>query len=252
MRRQIIGRLRYFSPGTRVQVAPLVRAAFGSGIAASAVLLLSLSPALTVQHVAWTGNVRPGKAGCAAIEKASLGEPLFLLPESRLRALLQFHPDEVRVEFVRHWPGSLEIQVLPRRAAFVNESGTAFDAEGRILEARHALRGLTRIQGFALVEDGSRLESADAKLLRQLRDGLKQSAFAITRIERRGDDVVLHTDPPMTKIVFSGADLAAGLRKLEMLDATLLPAAPPARIDLRFRDQIVVTPRQVEARRGRG
>ena len=229
---------------------PLVRAACGMGIATSAILLLVLSPAFTVQDVAWTGNLRPGKSVSAAVEKASLGHALALLPESRLRALLRLSPEEVRVEFVRHWPRSLEVRVWPRRAAFVDAEGTAFDEEGRVLEARHALPGVTRIQGFARAEDGH-LEPADARLLQQLRRGLGKAAFAISRIERRGDDVLLHVEQPKAKILLSVTDLAAGLRKLAMLEATLSSESLPARIDLRFRDQIVTTPRQGEATGGR-
>lgn len=230
----------------------LVRAAAGTGLAALACLAALLSPALSVHRVAWTGHVQVAARHCQAVEKASLGRPLYLLAERRLRALLEIDPEVATVRFARHWPGTLEVRVVPRRAAVVTENGVVLDRQGRVLERQHALPGLTRIRGFALAEDGTHLDPDAARLLRRIQESLGRAGISISRLELRGDDLHLLLSSSDTRLLLSARALDAGLRKLALLRPVLAAATLPPRVDLRFRDQIVIEARRTEARRGRG
>ena len=236
----------------RLQCPALVRAALGTGLAAGACLVALLSPGFAVRSVAWTGNVQVAPSRCQALEAASLGRPLFLLPERRLRRLLDIDPETARVDFARRWPGELEVQVAPRRAVAITEKGTVLDRHGRALDPKHALPGLTRIHGFALAEDGARLEPDAARLLADLQRGIAGAGVTVSRVERRGDDLQLQLSSSDTRLLLSARSLDVGLRKLALLRPMLAAAELPPRVDLRFRDQIVIQARRTEARRGRG
>jgi len=236
----------------RVQSPAFVRAALGSALAALACLVALLSPALVVRQVAWTGVVQVAPARCQAVEKASRGRPLFLLPERRLRALLALEPEIAAVRFARHAPGTLEVRVTPRRAAAVTENGTVLDRHGRVLDAKHALPGVTRIRGFALADGGTRLEPESARLLACVQRGLARAGIAVGRVERRGDDLQLQVSGSDSRLLLSARAVDAGLGKLALLRPVLSAPELPSRVDLRFRDQIVIQARQVEVRRGRG
>ena len=220
------------------------------GLAALGCLLALLSPAFSVRQVVWSGNLRPAAARCQAFEAASRGQPLYLLAEKELRRMLRLDADKARVRFARHWPGTLEVQVTPRRAAMVTESGTVLDAQGRVLAAKHGMPGLLRLRGFALAEDGKSLEPEERRWLRRVQEALGDAGLGLARLERRGDDLILLLAQTETKVLLSTTHLEAGLAKLSLV-RSLLAQAPP-RLDLRFRDQIVVDMPPRGARHGRG
>jgi len=219
-------------------------------LAALGCLVALLSPAFSVRHVVWSGHLRPAAARCQALEAASHGRPLYLLPERELRGLLRLDADKMRIRFARHAPGTLEVRVTPRRAAMQMENGVVLDGRGRVLAKEHALPGLLRVGGFGLAEDGKCLEPEASRCLERVQEALQETGLALSRLERRNDDLVLLLTQPETRVLLSVQHLEAGLDKLSLVLPMLAQA--PARLDLRFRDQIVVEQPPRGARHGRG
>ena len=252
MRRQVAGRILTRARVSRPQVPALVRAAAGTGLAAFACVAALLSPALSVRRVAWTGPIQVPRSHCQAVEEACLGRPLYLLPERQVRAGLGIDPETAVVDWVRHAPGLLEVRVTPRRAVAVTEGGIVVDRHGRALDRKHALPGLLSIRGFALADDRTALDPDAARLLERVLQGLERAGIPSARVDRRGDDLHVTLVASDTRLVLSARALDTSLRKLALLRPLLATATLPPRVDLRFRDQIVIDTRRSEARRGRG
>ncbi len=229
---------------------PLVRAAAGTGLATCLGALALFSPALQVREVVWAGSLRPEPAHRLGLEAAAHGKPLLLSRDAALRELLQFTPGQVRIDFARHLPGTLQVTVTPIIAAMVLDDGVLLDRQGQVLDASLAVPGLPCLRGFVLDAKRQRLEPEAARQCAALLAGMTRAGLAIAAAERRGDDLVVTLQQSRVEVRFAADDLDTGLRKLSMLLCRFEPADLPARVDLRFRDQIVLE--SGEARRGRG
>jgi len=208
-----------------------------SGLAVCAAVLALVSPPLRVRTVVWTGSLPPPEGRPRAFEAASLGRPLFLLPEKALRTSLQLDPARVRMRLHRHFPGTLEVQLLPHRAAVVTDAGVVLDARGRVLGPDHSLPGLTVLAGFGL--EAGRLEPSGRRILATLGRRLDAAGLAPARIERRAGDLVLVLRSG-TRVRLRADRLESDLLKLRLYEQSLGDGHMPTEIDLRFRDQVVV------------
>jgi hypothetical protein len=199
----------------------------------------------------WTGSI-PVEAGrYHAVERASLGRPLALLPERLLLELLGVDPTSVRVALKRHAPATLEVCLLPRHALARTAEGVAFDAAGRKLAARHTSFGLPLALGFAPSEDGRAVRAADAALIARVLSELGTPALAPARIEREGSELLL-TLARGVQVRVHAQRLERELRKLVLFEHSLGTAELPPHIDLRYRDQIVIQPLAEEVSRVSG
>jgi hypothetical protein len=209
-----------------------------------------LSPSFTVRTVRWNGVVQPVQSRLQEVEAAVLGRPLMLLSQNELEDLLQVDSRKLRLRFERHLPGTLEIVVMPRLAAWVVSDGRVFDAQGRPLDSSHAVPGLKRVDGFTLTDADGQPRPEEVRLLRALLDLERQSGLWLQAVARRGDDLVLTLSPSGQQVWLRVSQFELGLQKLRMLGRRHDGANLPSRVDLRFRNQIVLASTTREARRG--
>ncbi|UCE02284.1 MAG: hypothetical protein JSW67_13700 [Candidatus Latescibacterota bacterium] len=222
-----------------------MRWALLQGVLLAVLALLLLSPLLRVRTVVWTGSIPVEAARYQAVERASLGQPLALLPESELLELLGVDHTSVRVALKRHPPATLEVCLVPRHALARTAAGVAFDAAGRKLAARHTSSGLPLALGFAPSADGRAVGAADAALIARVLSALGTPALAPARIERQGRELLL-TLARGVQVRLHAQQLERELRKLVLFEHSLGTAELPPQIDLRYRDQIVIEPRAEE------
>jgi hypothetical protein len=231
-----------------VAIPPLVRWAAFQSVLLCLVALVLLSPLLRVRTVVWTGSVPVPDGRYRAVEAASLGRPLALLPERFLHQLLGVDPASVRVALKRHPPGTLEVCMLPRHAVARSEDGVPFDARGRRLDSRHATPGLPVVVGFQHSEASACIREEDAALVASVLAALALPGLAPTRIELQGAELLM-TLRGTTRVRAHATRLEMELRKLALFEHSLGTAEMPPSIDLRYRDQVVVRPSAEEVPR---
>lgn len=219
---------------------PLVLTAAATGVSLAVVVALVLSPLLRVQNVMWTGSLRPSDADCAALEAAVLGTPLWLASEAALRQQAKLDNKLSKLTLRRHLPATLEVALRARRAVARLESGEAIDAEGRVLDAEHALPGLPRLEGFELEEGGRRLARRD--LLQAILPLFELPTLAPSRIALRdeGEALELQLADSGSQVRLDTERVNAQLLKLRVFEESLAGEPLPGGIDLRFQDQVVV------------
>lgn len=238
-------------PRRRLFIPPAVRAAAGAGLAAGACVLLLLSPSLAVRQVSWTGAAQPPAARRQALEARVVGRPLMLLSQRRLEHLLEVDSSKLSLRFERHLPGTLEVIVVPRFAVWLLAPDQVLDARGRLLDPSHAVPGLKRLTGFALDPERNALQRDDQPLLARLLQTERQTGLEWDAVLRQGNDLVLTLRPSQQQVWLASNRLDSGLRKLCMLARRMEAAELPGRVDLRYRDQIVLAAHGREARDAR-
>ncbi|MFQ5601365.1 MAG: cell division protein FtsQ/DivIB [Candidatus Krumholzibacteriia bacterium] len=217
-----------------------MRAAALSGAVVLALGVLLVSPWLRVRTVVWTGSLQIPDHSCRDFEAASLGQPLFLLPERTLRTRLDLDPVCVRVALRRHLPQTLEICVEPRHAVARTVQGAVLDERGRVLDQPHASAGLPILHGFALGARGDRLDRDGCRLLSALCGGGGAGGLVPTAVRRTGAEVELTLAASGTRVRLLAGRLEEQLEKLRVFEKGLGSAALPPYVDLRFRNQVVV------------
>lgn len=232
-------------------IPPAVRAAAGAGLAAGACVLLLLSPSLAVRYVSWTGLAQPTAPRRQALEARVLGRPLMLLSQRRLEHLLEVDSSKLTLHFERHLPGTLEIVVAPRFAVWFLAPGQVLDARGRLLDPSHAVAGLKRLTGFSLDPEAGTLPRDDQPLLVRLLETEKRTGLEWDSVSRHGNDLVLTLRPSQQQVWLAANRLDAGLRKLCIMARRMEATELPGRVDLRYRDQIVLAADKREAKDAR-
>lgn len=230
---------RTAAPGREAhpQAKPALFAALASGGAVLLCAALILSPLFRVDTVVWTGSVVLAPEACKQVESASLGRALFMLPEGRLRADVD-DIGRLRIQFKKHLPNTLEVNVMSRFAVACTSEGAAVDGDGKVLGMAHADAGLPRLKGFAL--EHGRLDGAGVQVVQALARMRRFPSLRAAQIERRGDDALLTLASSGTRVHLRLAALDAQLHKLRLYEQSLGVQELPAVVDLRFRHQVVV------------
>lgn len=243
-------RLRRRDRAASHDASPSTPPAFGglytAGATGAVVLLLALiaiSPWTRVERVVWTGAVRIDAARYLRLEAASLGSPLLLLSELRLRRALGPETDDLRIRLHRHLPSTLEVRLEARRARVQLDDGTALDERGRVVAAPASVAGLPRLRGFPLAEGGKSLEARAARLYRELRPLLEQPALVPESIALEAEDLRLVLAETGAQVRLDAARAPQQIHKLRVFERSLGGEMLPESIDLRFQDQVVVRSR---------
>ncbi len=221
----------------RSQSNPVLRAAVLSACLVFLCGALLLSPLFRVTTVVWTGSVVLDGPRCTGMERASLGHSLLLLPERLLRAHVD-DSERLTVQFIKHFPNTLEVSVISRLAVAMDDRGVVFDAQGWTVPPRHSDPGLPRLRGFST--HNGRLEPAGVRVLDALEQLRTFPALRVERVERNDEDVAFHLARSRTRVRMRLAALDLQLHKLRLYEESLGAAEMPAVVDLRFRQQVVV------------
>jgi len=214
--------------------------AASTGAALAVAAAAGLSPLLAVRNVTWTGTLRLPEARCAAIEAAVLGRPLLFLSEAALQPGAGLDNDFSHIRLYRHLPATLEVRVEARRAVAQLHDGAAVDAEGRLLPEGNAVAGLPQLHGFELDAGGRRIAERD--LLAALMPLFELPTLAPARIELRAEEheLELQLADSGARVRLDPEHVSTQILKLRVFEQSLGGEALPARIDLRFQDQVVV------------
>jgi cell division septal protein FtsQ len=218
-----------------------VRWAALSGVVVVVLAALLLSPWFRVGEVVWTGPLHVSDADCAALEALVLGQPLFLLPESALRAALP-QSEHLRLRVHRRPPRTLGFGVEARRGVARFGDGAVLGADGRLLDSVPPLAGLPRLVGFPCSADGRGLEPEGRAVLRAVLDVLRDPALApaVVTWDAATDRLELELAHGGERVLCDAGRAASQLLKLRILARSLGSEPLPASMDLRFADQVVV------------
>ena len=219
---------------------PLVLTAAATGVVLAVGAAVASSPLFSVRNVTWTGTVRLPDAQCAAIEAATLGRPLWLVAEAPLRARAKIDNRFAHLQLHRHLPSTLEVRLEPRSAVARLASGPAIDVAGRVLAAEHLVPGLPVLEGFSLDAGGKRLR--ERELLAAFAPLFELPTLAPARIALRdeGAGLELQLADSGARVDLDTELVTSQLLKLRVFEQSLGAEPLPARIDLRFQDQVVV------------
>lgn len=231
---------RMFEFAARFTALP-VRLAAVTGVVLLVLATAAIGPWLRVRAVVWTGAMQLREGDYARLESLLLGQPLFLLPERALAAALP-RADHVRLRLQRSFPTTLVLRLEPRRGVACLADGTVLDGDGRVLDRAPALAGMPRLIGFTPTADGRGLEPEGREVLGAVLDLLQDPALApaVVTWDAGADRLELELANAGEQVLCDAGRAAPQLLKLRILAHSLDPEPLPARIDLRFADQVVV------------
>lgn len=221
---------RWRAVPTRLPFVSCPRLGLTHALLALGLGLVLLAPFLRVRTIAWTGSVRLASSTCSEVEAIVLGRPLYLLPERKLRDIV-----DVSLEIVRRPPATLELRLEPRDSVALLEDGRAVLADGRL--SRQPLpageQGLLRLEG---VEAAERLPPQACAFLDAARRHQGQLRLVRARLEGEEWQVWLSGG---SRVRLWAVDPVAQLQKLRVFEQGLRNAEMPPEIDLRFGAQVV-------------
>jgi cell division septal protein FtsQ len=157
-----------------------------------------------------------------------------------LRERVKIDNRYVHLQLYRHLPATLEVRVEPRSAVARLVRGPAVDARGRVLGPEHQLPGLPELEGFTLDAQGERL--AERELFAHLAPLFELPTLVPARITlgRDGSELELQLADSGSRVQLDAELVSSQLLKLRVFEQSLGAEPLPARIDLRFQDQVVV------------
>lgn len=163
-----------------------VLATAGAILAALGLLyVVLLSPLLAVRDVDVVGvGGREADEIRASLEDV-VGTPLARVDVPDLTGEVEARPTVESAQVSRSWPGSLEVDVLPRVPALAVAKGKGeveiYDLEGnRIASARSAPKGVPTVSSESSGETGAHGVRAALTMLEALPEGLRERVSAVT------------------------------------------------------------------------
>lgn len=197
----------------------------------------SVSPALDVDRLRVVGAQRADPAAIAFASGVSTGDPMLRVDGGAVARRVEALPWVGHASVRRRWPGTVEVEVVERRAvAQLPATGGGWaqvDASGRVLaRSRQPSGSMVLLRGLVAGRPGTSLDRSARPALRVAAAmGPAMTGLVATVDGRRGEvtitlreGAVVHMGPP--------EDIAVKLRSLAALLASAPRTCPIATIDV--------------------